>query len=57
MMTLRAFVVWGEGYEPQPILDFLEYQAPEPAYPNGRVLIVGCGQCPLWADRAQVVLA
>ena len=57
MMALRAFVVWGEGYEPQPILDFLEYQAPEPAYPNGRVLIVGRGQCPLWADRAQVVLA
>ena len=39
-----------------PILEILEYQPAERAYPNGRVLLVGRGQCPLWFDAGQVVV-
>lgn len=51
-----AYVRWGPNLTEQPIVEVLEYEPPEPAYPTGRVLIVGSAQCPLWADRSQVVI-
>ena len=59
-----ATVLWGEGcnvitgrpFTPQRITEVRQYAPPTTAYPNGRALIVGSGDCPLWADTAQITV-
>lgn len=54
MSEPTAWVRFHEAFPAAPILAVHEYQAPDPAYPTGRVLIEGRGKCPLWADLSQI---
>ena len=55
-MSAQAWVRWAPGYPAQEVVEVIEYQAPNGYWPHGRALIVGHGECPLWAGLELITI-
>ena len=57
-MSTQAWVRWAPNHPAQEVVEVIEYQAPDRDghWPHGRALIVGHGECPMWAGLELITI-
>ena len=57
-MSTQAWVRWAPNLSAREVVEVIEYQAPDRDghWRHGRALIVGHGECPLWAGLELITI-